>query len=85
MSAILSRPQCVNTNILPVKETPWWDMMVFAIISQHQNGAGCKSPSLWKPMTSLSNMINITVADGLVTQGSKASAAMVLAHISQDV
>ena len=50
----------------------------FCIISQHWDGASSWNPSLWMTRTHPSCVVNTIAADGIATQGSRASAANVL-------
>ena len=53
------------------------NIFAFFINSQHSNGTGSLNPSLWKTGICLSYIYNTRVVDGLETQGTRASAAMV--------
>ena len=50
----------------------------FSVITQYSCKAGAWNPVPWKTRASSSYIVNIMVVDGLVTQGARASAAIIL-------
>ena len=61
------------------------NIFVFSIISLHWDGAGSWNSALQQTKTHLSYMFNAVVTDSLVTQGTRASASVVLTELSWNI
>ena len=65
-------------------EKSLWYIHIFNLFCTHLDGTGSWTLSLWKMRTSLFYVFNIMVTDGMVTQGARASAIMVLTLFSRN-